>query len=199
MRYAYSVRTDEEETKKRGPVGKCLNKRKHLCEEEHEGECPELKKKLVSGVLSGTMERQNNPAKEMTGKSGWDDKDYSDELDEYILDMSNEMDVFNILDKTEIEQRKEVKDTLGHALFEPSDVRHPRSAEWWPMRHAAEYIRQKIRKPLERNERNVMRAECSRPVIGEKDSMTPNLDPDLITFLFKLGRDPRKGLERSLK
>ncbi|KAJ1122681.1 hypothetical protein NDU88_001166 [Pleurodeles waltl] len=132
------------------------------------------------------MERKNNPAKEMAGKISWDDKEYSDELDEYILDMSNgnEMDEFNILDKTEIEQRKEMKDPLGHALFEPSDVKHPRSAEW---------------KPLERNERNVMGAECSRPVIGEKDSMTPNLDPDLITYLFKLGRDPRKGLERSLK
>ncbi|KAJ1112969.1 hypothetical protein NDU88_001229 [Pleurodeles waltl] len=148
------------------------------------------------------MERQDNLAKEMAGKSGWDDKDYSDELDdEYILDTinDNEMDEFNIKEKTETEQRKEVKDPLGQVLFEPSDVKHPRSAEWWPMRHVAEYIRQKIRNPLERNERNVMRAECSHPVIGEKDSMTPNLDPVLITYLFKLGRDPRKGLERLLK
>ncbi|KAJ1156547.1 hypothetical protein NDU88_009266 [Pleurodeles waltl] len=147
------------------------------------------------------MERQDNPGKEMAGKSGCDDNEYSDELDQYILDMSNdnEMDELNILDKTEIEQRKDVKDPLGHALFEPSDVKHLRSAEWWPMHHVAEYIKQKIRKPLERNKRNTMRAECSCPVIGEKDSMTPNLDLDLITYLLKLGRDPRKGLERSLK
>ncbi|KAJ1154973.1 hypothetical protein NDU88_007712 [Pleurodeles waltl] len=71
------------------------------------------------------MERQDNPAKEMASKCGWDDKDYSDELDECILDMSNdnEMDEFTMLDQTE-EQRK---DPLGHALFEPSDVKHPRA------------------------------------------------------------------------
>ncbi|KAJ1109933.1 hypothetical protein NDU88_007290 [Pleurodeles waltl] len=135
----------------------------------------------------------------MGNKPGWYDN--SDEMDEYVFDMSNddEMDEFTMLDSSEKEQRKEVKDSLGHALFEPSDVKHPHSAEWWPMRHMAECIKQKIKKPLERNDKNIMRAECSHPVIGDKDSMTPNLDPDLITYLFKLCRDPRNGFERSLK
>ncbi|KAJ1179264.1 hypothetical protein NDU88_004498 [Pleurodeles waltl] len=74
------------------------------------------------------MERQVNPAKEIVGKSSWDDKEYSDELDEYILDMNdeNDMDEFDILYKTDMGQKKQVKDPLGHTLFEPSDVKHPR-------------------------------------------------------------------------
>ncbi|KAJ1211358.1 hypothetical protein NDU88_006718 [Pleurodeles waltl] len=147
------------------------------------------------------MERQVNPAKDMTGESSRQHKEYSDEYDEYILDINddNDLDEFDILERKETGKISQVKDPLGHTLFEPSDVKHPRSAEWWPIRHVAEYFRQKIRKSLERSERNLMRAECSCPVIGEKDSVTPNLDPDVITYLFKLGRDPRKGLERSLK
>ncbi|KAJ1210710.1 hypothetical protein NDU88_006072 [Pleurodeles waltl] len=60
-------------------------------------------------------------------------------------------------------------------------------------------MKDSLRKPLEKDERSVMMAECSRPVIDEKVCMTPNLDPDMLTYLFKLGRDPRKGLEKSLK
>lgn len=78
-------------------------------------------------------------------------------------------------------------------------MRHSRGSEWWPMSHVAEYIKYWIRRPLERSERNIMRAECSRPVIGEKDTLTPNLDPEIITYMFKMGRDPRQGLEKALK
>ncbi|KAJ1155661.1 hypothetical protein NDU88_008390 [Pleurodeles waltl] len=193
--------SDDEEYEETGPGGKCLEKRKHLGEEDFERGCPLIKNKLVSGVLRGTMERQVNPARDMAGESSRKNMEYSDEYDEHILDMNdeNDLDEFDVLEGKETGKKRQVQNPLGHTLFEPSDVKHPRSAEWWPMHHVAEYLRQKNLKPLKRNKRDIMMAECSRPVIGEKDSMTPNLDPDLTTYLFKLGRDPHKGLERSVK
>ncbi|KAJ1205601.1 hypothetical protein NDU88_001029 [Pleurodeles waltl] len=101
--------SDEEEYEKRGPGGKCLEKRKHSGEEDFERGYPLIKKKLVSGVLSGTMERQANPAKDMAGETSWKNKDYSDEYDELILDMNdeNDMDEFDVLEKEETGQNKQ--------------------------------------------------------------------------------------------
>lgn len=41
----------------------------------------------------------------------------------------------------------------------------------------------------------MLRTEFSQPVVGDKVWNASNIEP----FLFKLGRDPRKDLERSLK
>ncbi|KAJ1110726.1 hypothetical protein NDU88_008074 [Pleurodeles waltl] len=153
----YCSLSDEEELEERGPGGKCLGKRKHLGEGDLERECTLIKKKSHAGVPSDTKERQVNPAKEMTGESSRQSKEYFYEFDEYILDISedNDLDEFDILEQKGTEKLRQVKDPLGQTLFEPSDVKHPRSAEWWPMRHVAEYLKQKVWKPLERSERNV--------------------------------------------
>ncbi|KAJ1160430.1 hypothetical protein NDU88_000932 [Pleurodeles waltl] len=142
----YWALSDDEEYEERGPCGQRLEKRKHFGEEDFERGCPLIKNKLVSGVLSGTMNRQVNPAKDMPGESSWKNKEYSDEYDEFIQDMNdeNDLDEFDVLEKTETGKKRQVQDPLGLNSFEPSDVKHPRSAEWWPMRHAAEYLRQKI-------------------------------------------------------
>lgn len=84
-------------------------------------------------------------------------------------------------------------------MFSPELIRHPRSTDWRPLPHVAEFIKLWIRRPLEKEARAVMKEECSRPVVDGKCCLTPELDPDLISFLFKMGCDPRKGLEKALK
>ncbi|KAJ1176826.1 hypothetical protein NDU88_002093 [Pleurodeles waltl] len=92
-----------------------------------------------------------------------------------------------------------IKDPQGSDKFSPDRIKHPRSAEWWLLTHVAEFLKLWIRRPLEKEARAVTRAECARPVVKNKACVTPDLDPDPISFLFKLGRDPREGLERALK
>ncbi|KAJ1165924.1 hypothetical protein NDU88_006341 [Pleurodeles waltl] len=77
------------------------------------------------------MERQVNPAKDMAGESSQKNKEYSDEYDEYTLDMNdeNDLDEFDVLEEAETGKKRQVQDPLGHTLFEPSDVKHLRSAE----------------------------------------------------------------------
>ncbi|KAJ1097023.1 hypothetical protein NDU88_002152 [Pleurodeles waltl] len=135
------------------------------------------------------------------------ERDYIDEelvndndLDEYVLDLEYKDGFEDELGgNLTTKNSEDLLDSLGEKLFEPKDVRHLRGKEWWPLDYVASYIKAKLRKPLEKDERNVMRVECSRLVIDVKVCLTPNLDPEMITYLFKLGRDPRKGLEKSLK
>ncbi|KAJ1184463.1 hypothetical protein NDU88_001269 [Pleurodeles waltl] len=110
--------SDDEDTGKRVPRGKCFKKRKYMREEDFEKKYPKITKKLMTGVLSDTMESQDNPAKEMASTPGWYDKDYSDVTDECVFNMDNDsqMDEFKMLDSSDKEQRKEVKDPLGHTL-----------------------------------------------------------------------------------
>ncbi|CAH2311128.1 Hypothetical predicted protein, partial [Pelobates cultripes] len=54
-------------------------------------------------------------------------------------------------------------------------------------------------KPLKKEVRAKLRAECPRPFITDKVAVTPEFDPLLITFLYKTGKDPRKDLEQGLK
>ncbi|KAJ1105708.1 hypothetical protein NDU88_003113 [Pleurodeles waltl] len=67
------------------------------------------------------------------------------------------------------------------------------------MEHGGKFIKKWLRRPLEKEVRRVLRAECSRPVIEEKVCVTPNLGLEIIRFLFHMGRDPRKGFECSPK
>ncbi|KAJ1088315.1 hypothetical protein NDU88_001473 [Pleurodeles waltl] len=73
------------------------------------------------------MERQDKPEKDMGSKPGWMGRDLTNEMDEYMFDLSydEEMDEFAVLDSSNKEQKKEVKDPLDHVPFEPSDVKHP--------------------------------------------------------------------------
>ncbi|KAJ1132471.1 hypothetical protein NDU88_010780 [Pleurodeles waltl] len=120
--------------------------------------------------------------------------------DEYVLDLEYKDEREEELENSfKTRNSEDLLDPLGGKLVEPKDIRHPQGKELWSLEHVASYIKHRLRKPLEKDERNIMRAECSRPVIEEKVCLTPNLDPEMITYLLKLGRDTRKGLEKSLK
>ncbi|KAJ1157990.1 hypothetical protein NDU88_010686 [Pleurodeles waltl] len=124
-------------------------------------------------------------------------------VDDYILDLdqgiSDGDDLFLNNDTPSSSSKDVIIDPLGEEMFNPHNIKHPKSAVWYPLEHVAKCITKLIRHPLEKGARNLLRAECSRPVIQDKVCPTSNLDSELITFLSKLGIDPRKGLKRSLK
>ncbi|KAM8945686.1 uncharacterized protein RCH25_049004 [Pelodytes ibericus] len=90
-------------------------------------------------------------------------------------------------------------DPKGEPLFSPEDLQHPRSLEWAPTAHIAEYIASRVRKPLDRATRNQLRAECPRPTVANTVCVTPEVDPKIAQFLGKTGWKTRKGLDFSLK
>ncbi|CAH2293957.1 Hypothetical predicted protein [Pelobates cultripes] len=85
-----------------------------------------------------------------------------------------------------------ILDPQGNPLFDPDDLRHPRSAEWEPPEHIARYIALRMRTPLSRESRSKLRAECPRP-------STPEVDPQIAQFLNKSGWKQKKGLDFSLR
>ncbi|XP_053310209.1 uncharacterized protein LOC128472338 [Spea bombifrons] len=87
----------------------------------------------------------------------------------------------------------------GETLFDPRFIRHPRSAEWTPPDHIARYLQVWMRKALDKEVRNKLRAECPRPTIPGKVTATPEFDSFMVTYMNKKGRDPRRGLEKGLK
>ncbi|XP_040285902.1 uncharacterized protein LOC120999096 [Bufo bufo] len=80
-------------------------------------------------------------------------------------------------------------DPQGEPLFDPDSLHHPRSAEWVPIPHVAQYLENRVRKPLSKETRNKLKAECPRPLIPNK----------MIQFLSKSGFNPRKGLDSALR
>lgn len=56
-----------------------------------------------------------------------------------------------------------------------------------------------LRKPLESEDYNCLRAECPRPTIPGKVSATPEFDSCMVTYMAAKGRDPRKDLEKGLR
>ncbi|KAJ1160158.1 hypothetical protein NDU88_000660 [Pleurodeles waltl] len=148
------------------------------------------------GTLSGSKESQFDAERDYINEEFDDDPDF----DEYVLDLEYKDGLEDELGgNIRTKSSKDLLDQLGEKLFEPKHIRQPRGKEWWPLDHVASYIEALLRKPLEKDERNVMRVDCSRPVIEEKVCLAPNLDPEMFTYLFKLGKDPRKGLEESSK
>lgn len=101
-------------------------------------------------------------------------------LDEYIFDLDQgDMDMEGLL--TEKESPSSYKGIimypLGQEMFSPHNIRHPRNAKWWSQDHVGKFIRRWIRNPLEKEARNILIAEYSRPVNQEKVCLIPNLDP----------------------
>ncbi|XP_040272256.1 uncharacterized protein LOC120988684 [Bufo bufo] len=90
-------------------------------------------------------------------------------------------------------------DPLGDPLFDPESLHHPRSAEWLPLDHVAQYLEARVRCPLSKEARNKLKAECPRPIIANKVCETPTVDPKMVQFLAKSGWNPRRGLESALK
>ncbi|XP_053311880.1 uncharacterized protein LOC128473653 [Spea bombifrons] len=97
------------------------------------------------------------------------------------------------------DQPFEVTDDLGTPLFDPRALRHPRSSEWTPSSHIAEFLRFWMRRPLDKEVRQRLRSECPRPTVRDKVLNTPEFDPTFVTFLTKTGKDPRKGIELGLR
>ncbi|XP_040261447.1 uncharacterized protein LOC120977521 [Bufo bufo] len=90
-------------------------------------------------------------------------------------------------------------DPLGDPLFDPDSLHHPRSAEWLPLDHVAQYLAARVRCPLTKEARNKLKAECPRPIVANKVCDTPSVDPKMVQFLAKSGWNPRRGLESALK
>lgn len=165
----------------------------------------------TGGPSAPTRQRADNGTSQLDALSGsqyqsanvssYSLNDDSDALDEYILDLNqNDDDIdLDLLEGPPSSSEEVILDPLGQEMFSPDNIRHPNSSQWWPQHHVAKFIQKWVKHPLEREARNIMKAECPRPMVQDKLCLTPNLDPELIKFLFKLGRDPRKGMERSLK
>ncbi|CAH2253090.1 Hypothetical predicted protein [Pelobates cultripes] len=92
-----------------------------------------------------------------------------------------------------------ILDPQGNPLFDPDDLRHPRSAEWEPPEHIARYIALRMRTPLSRESRSKLRAECPRPSVPGSACKTPEVDPQIAQFLNKSGWKQKKGLDFSLR
>ncbi|XP_044128657.1 uncharacterized protein LOC122934563 [Bufo gargarizans] len=90
-------------------------------------------------------------------------------------------------------------DPLGEPMFDPDALHHPRSAEWLPADHVGKYLEHWVRRPLSKEARNKMRAECPRPIVPNKVCDTPVVDPKVTQFLAKSGWNPRKGLDSALR
>ncbi|XP_044136978.1 uncharacterized protein LOC122928313 [Bufo gargarizans] len=91
-----------------------------------------------------------------------------------------------------------IMDPSGQAMFDPRNIRHPRSGEWSPPEHLSRFMHLWLRKPLEKEVRNRLRSECPRPSLPDKVAQTPEFDKVMTTFMMRSGRDPRRGLEKGL-
>lgn len=66
-----------------------------------------------------------------------------------------------------------------------------------PSDKVAKYVAGRLRKPVEKDARNRLCAECPRPCLENKVTLTPDIDPKMATFLAKFVKDPRKGIDRA--
>ncbi|XP_056388928.1 uncharacterized protein LOC130283441 [Hyla sarda] len=126
----------------------------------------------------------------------------SNESEDYESDPNIEQDAWDTAldtDANPATQGNVILDSLGEPLFHPDAISHPRSGDWSPLPHVAQYIELWARKSLDRSSRNKLRAECPRPFIPNKVVATPEVDPILMKYLLKSGKFPKKGIERSFK
>ncbi|KAJ1208689.1 hypothetical protein NDU88_004072 [Pleurodeles waltl] len=80
-------------------------------------------------------------------------------------------------------------------LFEPENILYSRSTEWVLRAEVAHYVQEELRKSFEHEVCNTLRSECPRPSLLDKVGETPELDPNMATFLCKFANDPKKGLD----
>ncbi|KAJ1136935.1 hypothetical protein NDU88_003349 [Pleurodeles waltl] len=88
-------------------------------------------------------------------------------------------------------------DHAGEALFDPSFMVHPNSMEWYPSEHVADYVSFFLRHPLDKAARNKLKSECPRPSLPDNITATPVIDPNMLMFFSKFGKDPKKGVDRA--
>ncbi|XP_053310524.1 uncharacterized protein LOC128472636 [Spea bombifrons] len=87
-----------------------------------------------------------------------------------------------------------ILDSTGEPYFDPGHIKHPRSGEWVPHPQVAKFLSLWMRKPLEKSARSKLRAECPRPTLPLNAASTPELDPILVKYLMKTGKNPKKAL-----
>ncbi|XP_056374397.1 uncharacterized protein LOC130272573 [Hyla sarda] len=92
-----------------------------------------------------------------------------------------------------------IMDSAGTPYFDPSLLKHPRSGEWEPQPQVSQFLNLWVRKPIDKATRNRLRAECPRPSIPNKLSITPEIDPPLVKYLNNTGKNPKKGVDRSFR
>ncbi|KAJ1084625.1 hypothetical protein NDU88_004771 [Pleurodeles waltl] len=88
-------------------------------------------------------------------------------------------------------------DHAGEPLFDPSFMVHPNSKEWYPSEHVADYVSFFLRHPLDKAARNKLKSECPRPSLPDNITATPVIDPNMLMFFSKFGKDPKKGVDRA--
>ncbi|KAJ1160574.1 hypothetical protein NDU88_001070 [Pleurodeles waltl] len=88
-------------------------------------------------------------------------------------------------------------DHAGEPLFDPSFMVHPNSKEWYPSDHVADYVSFFLRHPLDKATRNKLKSECPRPSLPDNITATPVIDPNMLMFFTKFGKDPKKGVDRA--
>ncbi|KAJ1176640.1 hypothetical protein NDU88_001911 [Pleurodeles waltl] len=88
-------------------------------------------------------------------------------------------------------------DQAGEPLFDTSFMVHPNSKEWYPSDHVADYVSFFLRHPLDKATRNKLKSECPRPSLPNNITSTPVIDPNMLMFFTKFGKDPKKGVDRA--
>ncbi|XP_044132350.1 uncharacterized protein LOC122924885 [Bufo gargarizans] len=96
-----------------------------------------------------------------------------------------------------LEDEETILDPSGQRLFDPRNIRHPRSGDWTPPDHLAKFMHLWLRKPMDKTVRNRLRSECPRPLLPDFVAQTPEFDQIMTTFMSRGGRDPRKGVEKA--
>ncbi|KAJ1172428.1 hypothetical protein NDU88_004275 [Pleurodeles waltl] len=82
-------------------------------------------------------------------------------------------------------------------LFEPENIIHPRSTEWVPCMEVTHYFQERLRKGFQCEVLNTVRSECPQPSLLGKVTDTPEMDPNMETYLKKFAKDPKKGLDHT--
>lgn len=78
-------------------------------------------------------------------------------------------------------------------------IRHQRSAEWSPLDHIDKYLNYWLRRRLNKEVRNRLRAECPRPTMSHKVTNTHDFDTYMSNYMTTQGVYPRKGIKKGLK
>ncbi|KAJ1184458.1 hypothetical protein NDU88_001264 [Pleurodeles waltl] len=68
---------------------------------------------------------------------------------------------------------------------------------WALAQEMAENLHGKLHRSFDKEVRNRLRAECPRPELPEKVAETPEIDASMLTFLKKIAKDPKKGIDRA--
>lgn len=76
------------------------------------------------------------------------------------------------------------QDSTG--MLDLDEIVHPRSAAWTPGDKVAKFVAGRLRKPLEKEARGCLRAECPRPTLEHKVAHTPELDSKIATFWLSI-------------